>query len=70
LKYYGEKKLLVGRIRFANTNDKEGNKLEKNIYDVNTKTTHQLQDKNANTKIVPIYMSEKNLKILNKTFMH
>jgi hypothetical protein len=61
LNYFGEKKLLVGRIRFSENKD---NNAEKNKNDADSKLA------NKNPKIVPIYLSEKNLKILNKTFMH
>ena len=67
MKYYGEKKLLVGRIRFSNT---KTNNQEKKLHDLHDNEPSINERKNGNTKIIPIYMSEKNLKIINKTFMH
>ena len=45
LDFYGNKKLLVGKISFNKKDDKE-------------------------VKRLPIYLSEKTLKTLNRTFMH
>ncbi len=64
MNYFGEKKLLVGRIRFSENKDNKDNNAEKNKNDADSNLA------NKNPKIVPIYLSEKNLKILNKTFMH
>lgn len=40
------------------------------LHDNEASISERKNPKNANTKIIPIYMSEKNLKIINKTFMH
>ena len=53
LKYYGEKPLLVGKVRFYENNDKSKN-------DTNSNTN--------NIKKIPVFLSEESLKKLNETF--
>ena len=53
LKYYGEKPLLVGKVRFYENDDKSKN-------DTNSIT--------KNIKKIPVFLSEESLKKLNETF--
>jgi hypothetical protein len=55
LNYFGEKRLLVGRIKFSENSEK---------------ILNEGDAKERTTKRIPIFLSENSLKILNKTFMH
>lgn len=67
IQYFGEPKLLVGKISIKNKNNnsKVNEMKEKSLKDLDKSVIQFESVKN----IVPLYLSEKALKILNKSFM-
>ncbi len=61
IQYFGETNLLVGKISLNTINKNNEKNLKKSI-DIN-------KEKQIPTQVVPLYLSEKALKYLNKSFI-
>ena len=65
IQYFGEPRLLVGKISIKSKNKRALND-EKSIKDVIVKGNNEVA---RNTQVLPMYLSERALKYLNKSFM-
>lgn len=58
IQYYGEPKIHLGRISFYNNNENKDKSLKDNKEYLNS----------SNTKIIPLYLSEKSMKMMGNCF--